>query len=886
MWQNGQAASAIGNFHVMTIENNGQSARVGIGTTAPNYNLEVIGSGRFSDSVTADVSFMGQVPTYGAANAQFSHKDRTGAGQYSFLSANDGTTFINAKSGYDIYFRINNSTVGIITSNGYFGIGTASPASYPLTVDGSGSTSIRVRYGSAVRYRSDWGVDSSGNTFMNSYDDTGGVYKPFNVTATTMNLTANVTVTGTLNVTSTASVNNTLTANDNIVMAGGEFYYGGTASNRFARTYVSGTANAGTLNFSFYSTNAWYIRATIDHNGNAAFVGTLSASNFSGSSSGTNTGDQTNISGNAATVGNLTPIQFFNNMGNTHSTWTDFNSINGFGFRFVQGSTNGPGTGSSQFYGFSIGLGNEYPFSDYALQFAIPRYNFSSVGGGPDRYLSIRSRENTTWNAWQKIWAGYADTAGALTSMNISQFTNNSGYLTAESDTLAAVTARGASTTTRTTFTEVGATRNGADTVADGPWFRWTNAAETRQMLTQLNASNGLTTWSYNGSAWNSVMTLTQAGALTIGSNLSMAGNRLTISGTEGQVSFLDSAGVWTGYVGFSGNLGILSFPGRNVEITAGYNGTIYLNNGNTGYNSGVVIIPWGRLQVTNGYIEAGSYITAGGDLTTNGTFYTTANGPSIYQNRMNAGWNSTGDAIDFWINYEGYQNSNTYFRDFRVGNGKRGGAILFIDGSAGTTEFSGDVGIGTAPAFRLDTSVAGAVISGTATTGSNMKGIRIYNTTSAVSNNAVGLWFATGPHQAGIASFRATADTTWETTLAFYTHVDTTSALNDATEKMRISGNGNVLIGATNADVGGSVKGIRLSQDGGGIFAINGSSLAHYQSPLAVDRMNTAGDGTMIGFWREGQFKGGINIAGSAVAVVTGDNNSQTERVRILNDQ
>jgi len=44
----------------------------------------------------------------------------------------------------------------------------------------------------------------------------------------------------------------------------------------------------------------------------------------------------------------------------------------------------------------------------------------------------------------------YATTAGALTSMNISQFTNNSGYITGytETDTLATVTGRGASTST------------------------------------------------------------------------------------------------------------------------------------------------------------------------------------------------------------------------------------------------------------------------------------------------------------------------------------------------------------------------------------------------------------------------------------------------------
>jgi hypothetical protein len=48
----------------------------------------------------------------------------------------------------------------------------------------------------------------------------------------------------------------------------------------------------------------------------------------------------------------------------------------------------------------------------------------------------------------------YATTAGALSSMNISQFTNNSGYITGytETDTLATVTGRGATTSTAITL--------------------------------------------------------------------------------------------------------------------------------------------------------------------------------------------------------------------------------------------------------------------------------------------------------------------------------------------------------------------------------------------------------------------------------------------------
>ena len=110
--------------------------------------------------------------------------------------------------------------------------------------------------------------------------------------------------------------------------------------------------------------------------------------------------------------------------------------------------------------------------------------------------------------------------------------TNPSGYISSytETSTLANVTARGASTTTRTTFVEVGVTKDGSDTVATGPWFRWTNAAETRQMLVQLNASNGLTYWSYNGTAWVSAMTLSQTGVLSTTGALSV-GNSTEVNG-------------------------------------------------------------------------------------------------------------------------------------------------------------------------------------------------------------------------------------------------------------------------------------------------------------------------------------------------------------------
>ena len=117
-------------------------------------------------------------------------------------------------------------------------------------------------------------------------------------------------------------------------------------------------------------------------------------------------------------------------MNNNHGTYTDANAVGDFGFRYLQGATNGPGIASAtQYYGVTLGLGAEYSFSSYASQFYWPR---TPTGGNP--YISVRFREGGTWGSWSKIYAGYADSAGAVDFANLTNKGSGTGTYTTSGD--------------------------------------------------------------------------------------------------------------------------------------------------------------------------------------------------------------------------------------------------------------------------------------------------------------------------------------------------------------------------------------------------------------------------------------------------------------------
>lgn len=163
--------------------------------------------------------------------------------------------------------------------------------------------------------------------------------------------------------------------------------------------------------------------------------------------------------------------------------------------------------------------------------------------------------------------------------------------------------------------------------------------------------------------------------------NFTAAGSAVNLTGLGSNITFKDQADVWTGYVGFSGNTGNLSFPGRNVEIGAGWNGTITLNNGSAGYDSGRILVPYGSVGIG---------ISPAYKLDVNGSFNAVTSGVSLTYN----------SGILYHGNYYQFTSGNNYLLY------ARGGGDLLL-GSNDTERIritsAGNVGIGTtSPANKL----------------------------------------------------------------------------------------------------------------------------------------------------------------------------------------
>ena len=149
-------------------------------------------------------------------------------------------------------------------------------------------------------------------------------------------------------------------------------------------------------------------------------------------------------------------------------------------------------------------------------------------------------------------------------------------------------------------------------------------------------------------------------------------------------------------------------------------------------------------------------------------------------------------------------------------------GALIFGTMDSNTTvqermriNSSGNVGIGTTGNLgKLTVFDTGCTItSGNVTFATQAKGIEIYNACSGVTDNVIGLWFSTGPHKTGIASGRTNAASNWEVDLRFYVHPTDIANLDNAYERMRLYGGGNLTINGSLTQ-NGSLSDINLKDN------------------------------------------------------------------------
>ena len=226
---------------------------------------------------------------------------------------------------------------------------------------------------------------------------------------------------------------------------------------------------------------------TLSTGGNLTISGTIGASNFSGTSSGTNTGDQTNISGNAATVSN----GVYTNVSNTI---TGGRLIVGYAETsepFVNAHFYNTSTQTSTQYGGALVSG----INQAHIRFQVGTNTWGASGakqwqirvgnGGGEDNMKIYS---WTYGADVMTLSSNAAVtfAGAITASNFSgsHSGTSSGTNTGDvTETLATVTGRGASTSTSTSFT------GGLTSYAGATKFGYTSYASANTAVQIKNSS-------------------------------------------------------------------------------------------------------------------------------------------------------------------------------------------------------------------------------------------------------------------------------------------------------------------------------------------------------------------------------------------------------------
>ena len=410
------AGSFVGDGSAMTGINSdsGSWAGAGTGSVYLSTSTDNVGIGK-TPSEKLDVEGIIRVNRNGGS-LQLVGTDHTYIEYYPDGVSSGRKAYVGYAGGSDNNFTISNSAGSghVILAGGSVGIGVTDPdsklevrgnirASFSDTNHGmfidAGGTILRNYGGNGA------GLHFTGNAifptnYLGSYS-AGGIdlgsstYRWNNVYTEALNASGTITA-------------STFTATSRINI-------GTSASIRQSSTSSwTGDPGSGVGKLEYHS-NRWYIVAgsnstellqvrrndtnkfTIDNNGSIS-LGIVPAARISGTVASAT---------NADTVDGQHAHEMSWGHDTTHGTYTNFNSFintDKFGAHYVTGTTNGPGqSGPTQYYHQRLSLGSNH--NNYSLQLAIGRNR-------SDNYLWYRNEENGSVGGWNKMRAGYADSAG------------------------------------------------------------------------------------------------------------------------------------------------------------------------------------------------------------------------------------------------------------------------------------------------------------------------------------------------------------------------------------------------------------------------------------------------------------------------------------------
>jgi hypothetical protein len=207
--------------------------------------------------------------------------------------------------------------------------------------------------------------------------------------------------------------------------------------------------------------------------------------------------------------------------------------------------------------------------------------------------------------------------------------------------------------------------------------------------------------------SWSESMRINASGTVLVGkpdTTLSVAGVFIGASGSVGATRASDDC-LTLNRTGNDGAIASFYKNGAPIGNIGTFGGTTYYASNSHGFLiNGTQIEPsnntGGRLDNT---VDIGSPTYRFKDLYLSGTMLGNItklrqHTSSMYvsptnTNTLNGNLDADNDGGDMWINYRGYQDGFSRFRDFRIGNGK-GAELVLVDGSAASVAITGSLSV------------------------------------------------------------------------------------------------------------------------------------------------------------------------------------------------